>query len=150
MTEEELKIQYGDNAFYEKIYKICNHIYYEHDESDTIIQNVPGKLVGPIIILSSAYTASAAENFINVMRHNTDAIVIGSASYGSTGQPLMYELESGGGFRICTRRSLALDGSEFINLGFKPDIECCLSIDDFKTNTDSVMKKAIETIRKIK
>ena len=111
---------------------------------------MPGKLVGPIVILSSAYTASAAENFINVMRHNTDAIVIGSASYGSTGQPLMYELESGGGFRICTRRSLALDGSEFINLGFKPDIECCLSIDDFKTNTDSVMKKAIETIRKIK
>ena len=150
MTEEELKIQYGDNAFYEKIYKICNHIYYEHDESDTIIQNVPGKLVGPIIILSSAYTASAAENFINVMKYYTDAIVIGSSSFGSTGQPLMYELESGGGFRICTRRSLALDGSEFINLGFKPDIECCLSIDDFKTNTDSVMKKAIETIRKIK
>lgn len=150
MTDKEFKQQYGENSFYDKIYKICNHIYYEHDESDTIIQNVPGKLVGPIVILSSAYTASAAENFINVMRHNTDAIVIGSASYGSTGQPLMYELESGGGFRICTRRSLALDGSEFINLGFKPDIECCLSIDDFKTNTDSVMKKAIETIRKIK
>lgn len=150
MTEEELKIQYGDNAFYEKIYKICNHIYYEHDESDTIIQNVPGKLVGPIIILSSAYTASAAENFINVMKYYTDAIIIGSSSFGSTGQPLMYELESGGGFRICTRRSFALDGSEFINYGFKPDIECCLSIDDLKTNTDSVMKKAIETIRKIK
>ena len=150
MTEGEFKQQYGDNPFYEKIYKICNHVYYEHNVSDTEIQDVPGKLDGPIVILSSAYTASAAENFINVMKYNTNAIIIGSASFGSTGQPLMYELESGGGFRICTRRSFALDGSEFINLGFKPDIECCLSIDDFKTNTDSVMKKAIETIRKIK
>lgn len=148
MTEEEFKQQYGGNAFYEKIYKICNHLYYEQDDSETEIQNVPGKLVGPIAILSSAYTASAAEDFINVMKYNTKAIIIGSASFGSTGQPLMYELESGGGFRICTRRSLALDGSEFINYGFKPDIECCLSIDDLKTNADSVMKKALETIRK--
>ena len=147
MTEEEFKQQYGDNPFYEKIYKICNHVYYEHNDSDTEIQDVPGKLDGPIVILSSAYTASAAENFINVMKYNTNAIIIGSASFGSTGQPLMYELESGGGFRICTRRSLALDGSEFINYGFKPDIECCLSIDDLKTNADSVMKKALETIR---
>lgn len=147
MSEEEFKQQYGDNAFYEKIYKICNHVYYEHDDSETEIQNVPGKLDGPTTVLSSVYTASAAENFINVMKYYTNTIIIGSASFESTGQPLMCELESGGGFRICTRRSLALDGSEFINYGFKPDIECCLSIDDLKTNADSVMKKALETIR---
>ena len=81
------------------------------------------------------------------MKYNTNAIIIGSASFGSTGQPLMYELESGGGFRICTRRSLALDGSEFINYGFKPDIECCLTIDDLKINNDSVMKEALEIIK---
>ena len=82
------------------------------------IVNVPGKLEGQIIILSNEYTASAAENFINVMKYYTNAKIIGTASYGSTGQPLTYHLESGGGFRICTRRSKALDESEFINIGF--------------------------------
>lgn len=150
MDEDEFKEKYKDNefySFYEKMYKVCNHTLYEHDESDTKIYNVPGKLEGPIVLLSSGYTASAAENFINVMRYNSNAIVVGEASFGSTGQPLVFELESGGGFRICTRRSLALDDSKFINVGFKPDVECRLSIDDYKTGNDSVMKKAIEVIR---
>lgn len=149
LSEEEFNSQYGSNEFYEKTYKICNHTYYDYDDYSKIIQDVPGKLEGPIVILSSAHTASAAENFINAMRYNTNAIVIGSASYGSTGQPLTYELESGGGFRICTRRSLALDGSEFINIGFKPDIECFLTIEDYKNCNDSVGNKAIELIRKM-
>ena len=131
------------------MYKICNHTYYEHSVSTEVIRNVPGKLDGPIIILSSPDTASAAENFINVMKYNTNALVIGSASYGSTGQPLTYKLESGGGFRICTRKSETLDDLEFINIGFKPDIECNLTIEDYKKNNDSVMNKALDVIRKM-
>lgn len=152
MSEEEFKAQFGNSecfSFYEKMYKICNHTYYEHSVSTEVIRNVPGKLDGPIIILSSPDTASAAENFINVMKYNTNALVIGSASYGSTGQPLTYKLESGGGFRICTRKSETLDDLEFINIGFKPDIECNLTIEDYKKNNDSVMNKALEVIRKM-
>lgn len=150
ISKEEFEIKYKDNEyyeFYEKMYKICNHDFYEDGDHATFIDNVPGKLNGPIVVLSSCETASAAENFINVMRYNTNAIIMGSASYGSTGQPLMIDLESGGGFRICTRKSLALDGSDFINKGFIPDIESSLSIEDYKNSIDSVMNKAILYLR---
>jgi len=150
MSEEEFKTKYKDNKnyeFYEKMYKICNHDFYEDRDHKTFINNVPGKLDGTIVILSSCKTASAAENFINVMRYNSNAVIMGSASYGSTGQPLVFDLESGGGFRICTRKSLALDGSSFINKGFIPDIECSLSIEDYKNSIDSVMNNALSFIR---
>lgn len=149
MNDETFHEKYAGNHFFEKMYKICSHTYYEHDESKTVIQNVPGTLEGPIVILSSAYTASAAENFINVMKKYTNAIIVGSASYGSTGQPLTVNLKSGGGFRICTRRSLDLNGSEFINFGFKPDIECLLSVQDYEKHIDSVMNKGLDEIRKM-
>lgn len=77
----------------------------------------------------------------------TKAITIGTATYGSTGMQLRYDLESGGCLKICTRKSFSLDGSEFINIGFKPDIECKLSINDYQNNNDKVMKEALKIIR---
>ena len=150
MTEDEFYKKYKDNEsfdFYEKMFKICHHTLFEESHYDKTISNVPGKLDGPIVLLISSDTASAAENFVNVMKYNANAVLVGSATYGSTGQPLNYNLESGGGFRICTRKSKALDKSDFINIGFKPDIECSLSIEDYKNSNDSVMKKGLEFIR---
>lgn len=150
LSDEEFYQKYPHNEFREKCYQMIKHTYYENYSDVTKIANVPGKLEGQIIILSNEYTASAAENFINVMKYYTNAKIIGTASYGSTGQPLTYHLESGGGFRICTRRSKALDESEFINIGFIPDIECRPTLEEYQTGIDVVMNKALEEIRKTK
>lgn len=150
LSDEEFYQKYPHNEFREKCYQMIKHTYYENYSDVTKIVNVPGKLEGQIIILSNEYTASAAENFINVMKYYTNAKIIGTASYGSTGQPLTYHLESGGGFRICTRRSKALDESEFINIGFIPDIECRPTLEEYQTGIDVVMNKALEEIRKTK
>lgn len=95
LSEKEFYETYPNDEFREKIFKILKHTYYEHNRNIQTLNHVPGKLEGPIVILSSEYTASEAENFINVMKYHTNAKIIGTASFGSTGQPLTYQLESG-------------------------------------------------------
>ena len=148
MQYEEFKKKYEGNSWYEKIYKICNNCYFEHSQEFTSIEGVPGVLKGPIAILISQKTASAAEDFVNVMKSYTDSALIGSSTFGSTGQPLTIDLESGGAFRVCTCKCLSLSNKDFINHGFKPDIECYLTIDDLKNNNDSIMRKALHEVRK--
>lgn len=150
MPYEEFKKKYNGNVWYEKMYKICNNCYYEHSQEFTDIEGLPGVLKGPIVILISHKTASAAEDFVNVMKSYTDSIFIGSSTFGSTGQPLTIELNSGGSFRICADKCLSLNNKEFINTGFKPDVECYLTIKDIINGNDSVMKRAIYEMRKAK
>ena len=147
MDEKEFNEKYLNNEEFKKVYDITHHKYYEHSENIRNIDRKIEKLTGPIAILCSSITASAAEDFVNIMKYYTKAIIIGTATYGSTGMQLRYDLESGGCLKICTRKSLSLDGSEFINIGFKPDIECKLSINDYQNNNDKVMKEALKIIR---
>lgn len=147
MDEKEFNEKYLDNEAFKKVFDITHRKYFEHSGNIRNIDRKIEKLTGPITILCSCITASAAENFVNIMKYYTKAITIGTATYASTGMQLHYDLESGGTLKICTRKSLSLDGSEFINIGFKPDIECKLSINDYQNNNDKVMKEALKIIR---
>jgi C-terminal processing protease CtpA/Prc len=109
----------------------------------------PFLLKQPLIILSSCYTGSAAEDFLIELDQAERAPIVGSASFGSTGQPLFVELESGGGFRICTRNCTYPDGRQFIDIGVQPHVKCELTLDDYKNGVDSVMNKGLEEVRKL-
>ena len=84
------------------------------------------------------------------MKYYTNSVIVCEVSYGSTGNPLIFKLESGGMVLICTRRCIALDGSEFFNVGFKPNSKWSLSMDDYQNSVDSVMNKALEVLRQKK
>jgi C-terminal processing protease CtpA/Prc len=146
-TYEQLVTERGASDWLEKVYKIPRHSYYEEDISDNEFKNCPGVLTAPLVVLASSNTGSAAEDFLIELEHANRVTIVGSASFGSTGQPLFINLESGGGFRICTRYTTHPDGREFINIGVKPHIPFEITLDDYKNGVDSVMNKGLEVIR---
>lgn len=101
----------------------------------------------PVVILTSRYTASAAEDFLIYFDAVKRGTRVGEPTYGSTGQPLFIDLPGGGSARICTRHCLMADGTDFINVGIAPDVLFEQSIDDLKTTTDSVLIKGLEVLK---
>lgn len=102
----------------------------------------------PCVILTSRHTVSAAEDFIAMFRTNQRATIIGTATCGTTGTPLMQKLSCGGWMRICSVGYRLMDGTEFIGCGIKPDIICEMSVDDFANGYDYVLSKGLEYMRK--
>ena len=139
----------GDAAYTEKCYKIPKHIYYEENIWTAKYDNCPFLLKQPLVVLSSYNTGSAAEDFLVTLDQSKRAVLVGSASGGSTGQPLTIKLESGGSVRICTMNCTYPDGRQFIDIGVQPHIKCELTLDDYKNGIDSVMNKGLEEIRKL-
>jgi len=105
----------------------------------------------PTVILIGRYTFSAAEDFlVNIYEVPNRPKLIGEATGGSTGSPLVVNGLPGGGYaRVCTRRiCYPISGKRFVNQGITPDIEVKPTIDDYLNNKDVVLQRAIDEILK--
>ena len=145
ITPAELKEKYTDEESV-KIYQMSRHIFYKR----TLFRSenrAPGRLDGPVAVLTDAYTFSAGEDFADVMKAHTNAVFVGTNTAGSSGQPLLTKLESGGWFRICTRRCFAQNGEDIYNKGFSPDIRVVRSLRDHMDGRDSALEKALLLFR---
>ncbi|MBR6090359.1 MAG: hypothetical protein IKP86_10525 [Anaerolineaceae bacterium] len=147
ISPEEALLKYADNADSLKTYKMQKNIFYVRDEGRTVVNNTPGKLNGPIAVLMNQTTFSAAEDFVDVMKMYTNAVFVGCNTAGSSGQPLSEALESGGYFRICTRRCIAQNGEDIYNKGFAPDIRIIPTSEDIASGWDTVLEKGLEFIK---
>ncbi len=117
--------------------------YYHFDyEPDTIRLNAK-RIIVPTAILLGHQTASAAEDFLVYADKQKHMIKIGQNSYGSTGQPYMFDLPGGGSARICTKKDTYPDGREFVGYGIKPDIEVKSTLKDYLQKKDPVLDKAL-------
>lgn len=148
LSPDEVQRKYADDAYSLKTYKMRKNIFYAKDEGNTVANNAPGTLNGPIAVLMNQYTFSAAEDFVDVMKMYTNAVFIGNYTAGTSGQPLCETLESGGFFRICTRRCIAQNGEDIYNKGFAPDIRIIPSAKDIASSQDVVLEKGLEIINK--
>jgi C-terminal processing protease CtpA/Prc len=74
-------------------------------------------------------------------------IKIGENSYGSTGQPLMFNLPGGGSVRVCAKKDTYPDGREFVGYGVKPDIEVHMTVGDLLQKKDPVLESALGYLR---
>ena len=77
---------------------------------------------GPLHILISKRTMSAAEDFAAMFKSNRRGTLIGEPTYGSTGTPYMLSLRCGGRAQVVSVGYSLLDGTEFIGKGIMPDI----------------------------
>lgn len=102
------------------------------------------RIVVPTAVLIGHGTASAAEDFLIYADNQKHMTKIGEPTYGSTGQPLMFDLPNGGIARVCTKKDTYPDGREFVGIGIQPDIMVTKSLSDYIENNDPVLKKAIE------
>ena len=77
---------------------------------------------GPLAVLTSRRTISAAEDIVAMFKSNDRAALIGEPTCGTTGTPLLLRLSMGGMARICSVRYALLDGTEFIGRGIAPHV----------------------------
>ncbi len=103
---------------------------------------------GEVIVLTSARTFSAAEDFVVAFKSMKRGLVIGEATAGSTGQPLSFDLPGGGSARVCTKEDVFPDGSKFVGIGIQPDIESHQTVADFRAGKDTVLTFALETLKR--
>ncbi len=78
---------------------------------------------GPLEILISRRTMSAAEDFASMFRSSHRAELVGEPTFGSTGTPYHIPLRCGGRAQVVSVGYRLLDGTEFIGQGIAPDRE---------------------------
>ncbi len=122
---------------------------WEVENNDTIFNDVKSeKLLMPIVVLISNSTASSSEDFLVGLDYLKRATLIGQRTFGSTGQPIFFNLPNNGTFRVCTRKCTYYDGRKFIGIGIIPDIELEPNLDYYLSDKDIVLEKAIEYLNK--
>jgi C-terminal processing protease CtpA/Prc len=102
---------------------------------------------GPVTVLTSAATFSAGEDFLVAWKTSGRGATIGSATGGSTGQPLFFTLPGGGSARVCTKRDTFADGREWVGLGIQPDIEVRPEVADVIAGRDPVVERALTYLK---
>lgn len=75
---------------------------------------------GPVALLIGPRSFSAAEDFAAMFAQAKRGPLVGEATGGSTGQPLMLQLPGGGSARVCVKRDSFGDGSDFVGKGISP------------------------------
>jgi len=98
---------------------------------------------GPVLVLTSARTYSAAEDFVVAFDAMQRGRIVGEATGGSTGQPLLFDLPGGGKARICTKRDSYPDGREFVGVGVQPQVAVHPRAADLQAGRDTVLHAAL-------
>ena len=101
----------------------------------------------PVVVLTSARTGSAAEDFcvgFDIMKRGT---MIGEPTAGSTGQPLFFTLPGGLGARVCTKHDNYPDGKEFVGVGIQPDIVIHPTVEDVRADRDAALIAATRYLK---
>lgn len=102
---------------------------------------------GPVAVLTSAQTFSAAEDFVLAFKALKRGATIGATTAGSTGQPTGVRLPGGGWGRICFKRDLLPDGGKLVGIGIAPDIAAAPTLQSIRKGTDPVLERAVSYLR---
>jgi C-terminal processing protease CtpA/Prc len=101
----------------------------------------------PVVVLTSAATYSAAEDFVVAFDAMHRGTLVGETTGGSTGQPLIFQLPGGGGARICTKDDAYPDGRIFEGIGVPPQVKVSPTVSDIRQGRDTALERAIEILR---
>jgi carboxyl-terminal processing protease len=101
----------------------------------------------PVIVLIGPRTFSAAEDFTVSFDAMKRGKLLGSATGGSTGQPVIFELPGGGSARVCGKHDSYPDGKEFVGIGILPDVVLTNTVKDLMAGKDAVKDKALDMLK---
>jgi carboxyl-terminal processing protease len=97
----------------------------------------------PVVVLTGGQTFSAAEDFAVVFDAMKRGTIIGEPTGGSTGQPLTFSLPGGVMARVCTKRDMYPDGTEWNAKGIQPHILVKPTATDWQAGRDTVLQAAL-------
>jgi carboxyl-terminal processing protease len=115
--------------------------------ADTIEPDPARHFSGPVTLLTSPRTFSAAEDMTVVFAQALRGKIIGEPTGGSTGQPLNFKLPGGGFARVCTKHDSFADGREFVGVGVPPDVPVHLTRADVLAGRDPVLETAVHSLQ---
>ena len=101
---------------------------------------------GPVALLISPRTFSAGEDMVVTFVQAHRGSLVGEATGGSSGQPLMFKLPGGGMARICTKHDSFADGREFVGVGVMPDVPVHITRSDIVAGRDRVLESALNLL----
>ncbi|MGF6416870.1 carboxyl-terminal processing protease [Stenotrophomonas sp. AN71] len=101
----------------------------------------------PVLVLTSARTYSAAEDFVVAFDAMHRGRIVGEPTGGSTGSPMMFNLPGGVVALICTKRDTYPDGKEFVGVGIMPQVEVHPTVADYRGGRDTVLEAAVRLAR---
>jgi C-terminal processing protease CtpA/Prc len=101
----------------------------------------------PVVVLTSARTFSAAEDFCVAFDYMKRGAIIGEPTGGSTGQPLFFKLPGGLGARVRSKHDTYPDGKEFVDVGVQPDLVIRPTVKGFRSGRDEVLEAALKYLR---
>lgn len=119
---------------------------WEHGEME-VFPAKDNPIILPTYVLTSRDTASAAEDFLIYADPLPHFTMLGEKTYGSTGQPIFFDLPGGGSFRICTKRDTYPDGREFVGYGVIPDVLMTVTAERLLAGKDFMLEEAVKRLR---
>lgn len=115
---------------------------------DTILNDFKGHIYeGPLIVLTSSSTVSAAEDFLVYLDQVRAYTQIGQITAGSTGESLYVNLTTGGKARVPSVHVTTPNDVEYVRKGIKPDIEIYPSVEEYINKNDPVLIKALKILK---
>lgn len=103
----------------------------------------------PIVVIVDGSSASASEILAISLKENSNALIIGTNSYGKGTVQTTQNLSTGAMFKYTIQKWLSPNGNFIDKKGIKPDYEIELSEDFYNNPTeenDNQLQKAIEVI----
>ena len=98
---------------------------------------------GPVAVLTDGHTASAAEDFVLMMRTVAGVAVVGDTTAGAASNPLLRELPNGWTFRVPQSVQSTPDGVVYDGVGLPPDRAVTQSPADSERGVDAALEAAI-------
>jgi len=142
------RAKYESNPFYKEAMDVYDGKKWYLGDTMKIENDIKEpKIAAPVVVLTSYFTASAAEDFLIYLDYLHRATQVGQKTYGSTGQPLGFELPGGGSARICTKRDTYPDGREFVGYGVLPSVEVNPTVEGYLKGKDEVLEKGISVLQ---
>ncbi len=129
-------------------YRPGNETKFQQPFTGYIYPSKKGYYTKPVVLLVGPRTFSAAEDCALAFDCMKRGAIIGQATGGSSGQPMVFQLPGGGSARVCMKRDSYPDGRDFVGKGIKPTIEVQPTIRDLQAGIDGAKQKALEWLAK--
>ena len=97
---------------------------------------------GPVTVLNSAFTASAAEIFTMAMQEFPQVTVMGEATSGAHSDILERALPNGWSMGLSHQRYYAADGQNYESIGLPPDLQRPFDREGFAKGVDTLLTEA--------
>ena len=145
LTDKEFGVGSYKSRLYSPVRRARGNgvVFEEVDAGNTWAANKTKQYTKPVVVLTSGMTFSAAEDFCVAFDAMKRGKLMGEPTGGSTGQPLSFALPGGIMARVCTKRDMYPDGTEWVGKGIQPDMPVSPTVADVQAGRDTVLEAAL-------